>query len=95
MTANNPGYDAHCRICGRKASDVDLLPAVFVRPVVEDLIVKSNPKWSADGYICTDDLNRFRYDYIRSLLETEKGELSDLDREVVESIKKHEILSIR
>jgi len=28
-------------------------------------------------------------------LVTEKGELSDLDREVVESIKKHEILSIR
>ncbi len=93
MTVDDPSHEPHCQICGRKASDVTLQPAAFVRPVIEDLIVKANPGWSVEGYICADDLNRFRYDYIRSLLETEKGELSELDREVVESIKEHEILS--
>jgi uncharacterized membrane protein len=93
MTVNNPSHDAHCQICGGKASDLELLPAVLVRPVIAGLIAKANPKWSVDGYICVDDLNRFRSDYIRSLLEMERGELSDLDREVVESLQKHEILS--
>ncbi len=72
---------------------MELLPAVFVRPVIAGLIVKANSQWSIDGYICVDDLNKFRYDYIRSVLEMEKGELSDLDREVFESLQKHEILS--
>jgi uncharacterized membrane protein len=93
MNVNSLGPEAYCQICGRKASDLELLPAVLVRPVIADLIVKVDPKWSADGYICADDLNRFRYDYIRSLLEMEKGELSDLDKEVIESLQKHEILS--
>ena len=93
MTVNAPDEDVRCQICGRSTSDIELFPAVLVRPVIEALIVKANPEWSADGYICADDLNRFRYDYIRSVLEMEKGELSDLDREVVESLQKHEILS--
>ena len=86
-------HDSHCQICGRKVSDVELLPAILIRPVIAGLIAKANPRWSIDGYICVDDLNKFRYDYIRSVLEMEKGELSDLDREVVESLQKHEILS--
>jgi len=88
-----PASIARCQICGRNAPDVELLPAGFVRPIVAKLIINTKPDWNADGYICVDDLNRYRYDYIRSLLETEKGELTELDQEVVESLQKHEILS--
>jgi uncharacterized membrane protein len=87
MTVNHPGQVAHCQICGRNASDVEVLPATLIRPVW------TNPKWSADGYICVDDLNKYRSDYLKLLIETEKGELSDLDREVVDSIHKQEILT--
>jgi len=93
MNDNRPTPIAHCQICGRSAPDVELLPAGFVRPIVAKLIIHAKPDWTFDGYICVDDLNRYRYDYIRSLLETEKGELTELDQEVVESLQKHEILS--
>jgi uncharacterized membrane protein len=93
MKAKNPSIVTQCQICGKDSRATELLPAGFVRPVIVKLINKIKPEWSSDGYICIDDLNRFRYDYLRSLLETEKGELSELDQEVVESLEKQEILS--
>ena len=69
--------------------------AGLIRPAVVEVIKRSFPGWSAKGFICEDDLNRFRYEYVSSLVEAEKGELSDLDREVLESMSRHEILSTR
>lgn len=85
--------DRFCQICGRKYPVVDLVSARTVREVVVDVVKKSHPDWSEDGFICVDDLNGFRYEYVRSLIETEKGELSDLDKEVLESISRNKILS--
>jgi uncharacterized membrane protein len=85
--------DKSCQICGKQAPAVDLVMAHLVRPVVVNVIKRSYPEWSADGLICADDLNRFRYEYVRSIVEAEKGELSDLEKEVLESISRHEILS--
>jgi uncharacterized membrane protein len=57
------------------------------------MIRQSHPEWSGDGFICADDLNRFRNDYVRSLIEAERGELSDLEKEVLDSLARHEILT--
>lgn len=93
MNSKPPSREVHCQICGKDAAESDLVPAAFIRPVVVDLITKAYPNWSVEGFICLDDLNKFRYEYLRSILEAEKGELSELEREVVESLEKHEILS--
>jgi len=85
--------DRFCQVCGRKYPVVDLVPARTVREVVIDMVKRSHPDWSDDGFICVDDLNSFRYEYVRSLIEAERGELSDLDKEVLESISRNEILS--
>jgi uncharacterized membrane protein len=85
--------DRFCQICGRKASETDLLRASMLRPMVVDVIKKSFSDWSSEGFICTEDMNRFRTEYVFSLIEAEKGELSELEREVVESLATHEILS--
>ncbi len=95
MNKKTPAADRICQVCGKKASQADLITASAVRPVIVERIIQECPKWSADGFICVDDLNRFRYDYIRSIIETERGELSDLEKEVVESLAKNEILSMR
>jgi uncharacterized membrane protein len=95
MKRKNRESERHCQICGKDARNAELLPAGFVRHAIVNLIEGEHPDWSADGYICVDDLNRYRYDYTRSLLEMEKGELTQLDQEVVESLEKQEILSSR
>ena len=82
-----------CQICGGHPPKVTLLMARSVRPVVVDIIKKSHPDWTDDGYICADDLNRYRNEYVQSLIVAEKGELSELENEVLESISHHEILS--
>ena len=91
MTSTEPS----CQICGRRPPAVDLLMAHLVRPEVIQLIKQSHPAWTDEGFICSNDLNHFRREYIRSLLADEKGELSSEDNEVLDSIASQEILSTR
>jgi uncharacterized membrane protein len=64
-----------------------------VRHTVADLIGAQYPAWSSDSYICHADLARFRGQYVQTLLETEKGELTALEQEVVQSLREHDIVS--
>jgi uncharacterized membrane protein len=82
-----------CGVCGQEKDFSEVMPAEMVRPMVAEIIRKKNPDWKGAGYICLADLHRFRIEYIESLLETERGELSSLEKKVVESMKGQEILS--
>ena len=82
-----------CQVCGKRPPEVELLSARGVRPVITERIKQSHPEWSADGFICSSDLNRYRYDYIRSLVEAEKGKVSGLEGRVLECISQNEILA--
>jgi uncharacterized membrane protein len=46
-----------------------------------------------DGYICMKNLNKFRTQYTVKIIEGEKGELTDLEEEVLKVIREYEILS--
>ncbi|MBI5593207.1 MAG: DUF1003 domain-containing protein [Deltaproteobacteria bacterium] len=81
-----------CQICGCDQSS-KLHPGILVRPVIAELIRGEIGKWSEKGWICSEDLQKFRNEYVRSLLQTEKGELTALDNEVLESLRQQEILS--
>jgi uncharacterized membrane protein len=70
-----------------------LHPGILVRPVIAELIQGEVGRWSEKGWICSEDLQKYRHEYVRSLLEAEKGELTVLDEEVLESLSQQEILS--
>ena len=82
-----------CNICGKTKSPSLMMPAALVRESIVEQIRASNPDWKPEGYVCIDDINRFRMRYIQTLLETEKGELTTLDQEVLTSLQRHETLS--
>jgi len=82
-----------CNICGKTKARSMMMPAALVRTAVAEQIRTAHPDWKPEGYICLSDLNGFRMQFIQSLLESEKGELTNLDREVLESLKLHETLS--
>ncbi len=82
-----------CQICGRSKAQAALLPAALIRPSIVQHIMRAFPAWSPAGAICLDDLNRFRGAYVQSLLQDERGELSSLDRSVLESLAHHETLA--
>ncbi len=81
-----------CQVCGRDHLP-DLHPGILVRPAVAELIRARTGSWSEDGWICSDDLRTLHSEYVQSLLMAEKGELSRMEREVVDSMREQEILS--
>jgi len=82
-----------CAICGRSFERRQLVVGALVRPSVADLIRLDHPEWSSEKSICKKDLGVYRGRYVHSLLESERGELTNLDREVLESLREHETLS--
>lgn len=93
MSVDPPRQIAACQICGVQRGENPLVAAVMVRPVIVDLIRKSCPEWSNQGFICLADLNRFRSQYVEALLLAERGELTKLDREVLEAMMRHEVVA--
>lgn len=81
-----------CQICGCDKR-CDLHRGVFVRPLVAELIQQEVGQWSEDGWICTEDQQKYRHKYVQQLLREEKGEITSLDQEVIESLRQQEILS--
>ena len=82
-----------CGICGKTFSLRDLVPGTALRDVVAQQILHDYPDWSQEKFICRPDLNRYRGEYVHSLLESEKGELTSLENEVLTSLRNHETLS--
>jgi uncharacterized membrane protein len=71
----------------------DAMPLGLVRGPVATLIHKKHNDLSDDSFICLEDLNHFRSDYIEDILEQDKGELSALEAEVVRSFREHELVA--
>ncbi len=81
-----------CQICGSEHSN-QLRRAALVRPAVANIIEKETGHWDPDGWICQDDLQKYRDLYVQSLLKDERTEITDLEREVIESLRENETLS--
>ncbi|PYJ74117.1 MAG: hypothetical protein DME77_12145 [Verrucomicrobia bacterium] len=81
-----------CEICKKPKSPHNGMLAELIRPSLLEFIKKRMPGWDGSGFICLDDLGKFRKEYVKEVLQEEIGELSALDQEVIESLQQHEIL---
>ena len=82
-----------CQVCHQRKPLADMLPANMVRSGMLKVVKEKVPHWDPDGYICFSCLNRIRSEYIEDLLEKDLGELDELEKEVVESLRENELLS--
>jgi uncharacterized membrane protein len=82
-----------CAVCGKSFPLRDLVPGIAVRDVIAGEIAREHADWSQEKLICRSDLNRYRSRYVHTLLESEKGELSSLEKEVLLSLRDHETLA--
>jgi uncharacterized membrane protein len=82
-----------CHVCKKPKSPNRGLIVELIRPSLLEFIKKKLPDLDNRAFICFEDLGGFRKDYVKEVLEDEIGELSALDKEVVESLEQHEILS--
>jgi uncharacterized membrane protein len=86
-----PAARARCAICGEPAHD----PIAFgmVRPSLATGIAAAHPSLTADDLICRKHLTEQRTRYVEQLLERERGEISELERQVVESMAREETVA--
>ncbi len=83
-----------CGVCGQHLSAESLVPVSLVREPVAALIRADHPDWdSSRGYVCRADLNRYRSRYVERMMEAERGELTDVEREVLVKIEKAELVA--
>jgi len=82
-----------CQICKKQKKLSEVMPAELVREPLVEIIRKTYPDWSSSGFICLSDLDQFRAEYVKGVLQTEKGELSTLEKEVMRSLSEQELLS--
>lgn len=82
-----------CQICNKEYNIGDLYPADLLRTSLVQHITLHYPNWSPSGFICSTDLERLRVQHIQQMMEEDRGELSQLDADVLRSIREHEILS--
>jgi uncharacterized membrane protein len=64
-----------------------------LRPALADRIRQDYPNLAPDALISRRVINRFRTIYVEELLKAEHGEFSELDRQVAESITKHDTIA--
>jgi hypothetical protein len=82
-----------CQICGRDETKTEIVSALVVRPAVAEVIKNSLPSWNPKGFICRNDLRKFRNDYLFKIMEDEKGELTNLEKDVIEKLTDYETIS--
>lgn len=80
-----------CVVCRSEKPESDLVPARLVRENLAALVRAEHADFSENSLICREDLSRYRARYVVSLLESDKGELDTLEREVVASIAAQEV----
>lgn len=84
---------AVCQICKKEKKLSEMMPGYSVPNSIVNLITGKNYEWDPEGFICMDDLNRFRSEFVHGILSEEKGTLSEFEKEVLDSIVEKDILS--
>ena len=82
-----------CAVCGKSFPPRGVVSGEIVRAEIAGEILKHTPEWAPDKFICRADLADMRTRYVHSLLESERGELSTLEDEVLRSLREHELLA--
>jgi uncharacterized membrane protein len=93
MAAGKNNESMTCQVCKKQKQASEMIPAGVVREVITEKIKAECPEWSPTGYICVPDLNRFRAQYVEEVIKQDKGELTTLEAQVVESLKEQDLLA--
>lgn len=91
--SHHKAHSSICQICGKTFPNREIISGQIVRDTITAEIRREHPDWSETSKICHKDLALYRTKYVQNLLVAEKGELSELENEVVRSLHTHQTLS--
>jgi uncharacterized membrane protein len=82
-----------CAILHRKFHAEDLMPLSAIRPRIAAMVREKYPGLTEDSLISAEALAPVRSEYVRNRLEEDIGQLSNLENDVVESLREHETVA--
>lgn len=85
--------DQPCFHCGKVRAYDLLIPSEMLRPALRQTIKKHDPNWLPGQMLCVDCLDLLREEYVEDALTEEIGELTQLEEEVIRSMKEQETLT--
>lgn len=71
----------------------DKVSGKTIRPSILELIIKENPEFTKDDFLSLSELNHYREKYIESFLTKQIGELTYLEKTVLDSMKDNSTLT--
>jgi len=90
---SDPTDTRTCAISGKTVPLGDCIPFLSLRPSLLTFIRKKHPDLAGDGCIARDVLPTIQAEFVEDALSEEIGEITDLERSVIDSIREHEIIS--
>jgi len=81
-----------CPICKLDKPLREGRPEQFVSGPVGELIRHDHPDWGPGHVICLPCLRDFRHQYLTKAIEKQLGEVSEVEQEVLNSLREHEVL---
>jgi uncharacterized membrane protein len=82
-----------CSICHKMHDVNNSVPVESISLPLLEIISKEYPHWGGSEFVCKEDINHLRTKHIRNLLKADKGELTTLEEQVMQSLKDEELLS--
>jgi uncharacterized membrane protein len=82
-----------CAITGKDVARRKTMVLGSLRPSLIDRIRTDHPEISNEARISMAEIGRYRSRYVEEMLLQERGEFSDLDRRVAESLERHETIA--
>lgn len=82
-----------CSISGKFYPLDQLIPGKDIRNSIFEIIKSDHPNFTDESLISLDLLNEYRRKYLEKLVRDEVGEISHLERDVLENINNDEIIS--
>jgi uncharacterized membrane protein len=82
-----------CAISGKEQPRRNLVALETLRPSLAERIRTDHPELTPDALISHAELADYRAHYVEEILTAEHGELTELDRQVAESIATHDTLA--
>lgn len=82
-----------CKICQKSFNYSELVSSDFLNENILKLIKKDHPDFDQHALICVPDLTKYRAQFLKETIQEDIGELTNLEEEVLNSIKEQEIIA--
>ena len=90
---NKKNAFSQCLVCGKNYPIKNLIPIGSIRQAIVEEISHDFPESLPQNYICPTDLSKYRMKYVQSSLQSEKGEVTNLEYELIKSMQQHELIT--